>query len=838
MSTPYPPSGSEPQWGQQPGQFGGSGVPQPGPYGSQPGPYGSQPGPYGSQSAGQQDPGAQPGQAYGSQPAGQYGSQPGQVYGSQPAGQYGSGPGQPYGSQPGAYGSQPAVQSDPYSASQPAAAAGYGQSGYGQPGYGQAPAKEKKPGAGIIGPLTLRDILLLVSALFAFIAMVTPVLGFDFGSSFGIDSGSRSWVWGWSAFSLLWLVLGMLTILAAGVLTLLNKVVRGFPQRIGSLSPDQLISVLTAVAFATNFLILITTVQHFHVGGFFAFFGSLIAVFAGVFTMIPFLGSEFTSRAEVPAHPKARPVTRSASAGAAAAHGQGAGQYGSAPQGYGNDGQGFGSAPQGYGSAPQGYGAAGQPGQSVGQDAAAAQGHGSAPQGYGSGQPAYGSAPQGYGSGQPAYGSAPQGYGSEQTGPEYGAQQQYGSAPQGYGAQTGDDRPADAAGAHGSTAAGFGAAAGAGMAGAALGAAAAGGSDERDADASRQQVSGDDQAYLGRRSAEAPAHAQNEPTQAFMSGGFTRDAAVEDDAAQQAPAFGASATDSTAEADGERTNGDDARNETGQVGSAHADADAATSGTAEGTIAEGAAAGSAESTTAESTTEQDGSDAADADATTSGTAEGTNAEGAAASSSESTTAGTGADWDGLGATAEAPVVSDDRDAGEETMMMSAADLPGSGADDRSAGPVAGSASAGSDVDAGREGWEKPGASGQAQRDAAEEPTQWFKAFDYSEKGFTRIEDADATGGSAANAATADPQASGSDAHGGAQGAAQPAAHQAFWFAVPEPRDAVDPATGASAFTVTPGEWFLALADRGTEFTVRNSDGREGILRNIEGIQRG
>ena len=38
MSTPYPPSGSEPQWGQQPGQFGGSGVPQPGPYGSQPGP--------------------------------------------------------------------------------------------------------------------------------------------------------------------------------------------------------------------------------------------------------------------------------------------------------------------------------------------------------------------------------------------------------------------------------------------------------------------------------------------------------------------------------------------------------------------------------------------------------------------------------------------------------------------------------------------------------------------------------------------------------------------------------------------------------------------------------
>ena len=242
MSTPYQPSGSEPQWGQQPGPYGApgpqsSGAQQPGPYGAQPGTPGPQSDVHGDQTGGPGPAyGSQAGQAYGSQPAGQYGSQPaqaygsqpGQAYGSQPAGQYGSQPGQAYGSGPvQAYGSQPG----PYDAQQAGGPAGYGQPGYGQPGYGQAgygqaPVKEKKPGAGIIGPLTLRDILLLVGSLFALIALVTPVLGFAFGEGFR----ERTWIWSWmpnfswNGFALMWLILGMLTILAAGILTLLNKV--------------------------------------------------------------------------------------------------------------------------------------------------------------------------------------------------------------------------------------------------------------------------------------------------------------------------------------------------------------------------------------------------------------------------------------------------------------------------------------------------------------------------------------------------------------------------------------------------------------------------------------
>ncbi len=41
------------------------------------------------------------------------------------------------------------------------------------------------------------------------------------------------------------------------------------------------------------------------------------------------------------------------------------------------------------------------------------------------------------------------------------------------------------------------------------------------------------------------------------------------------------------------------------------------------------------------------------------------------------------------------------------------------------------------------------------------------------------------------------------------------AHEAFWFAVAQPRTAVDERTGAPAFVIEPGGWVLALEDRGT-----------------------
>jgi hypothetical protein len=63
-------------------------------------------------------------------------------------------------------------------------------------------------------------------------------------------------------------------------------------------------------------------------------------------------------------------------------------------------------------------------------------------------------------------------------------------------------------------------------------------------------------------------------------------------------------------------------------------------------------------------------------------------------------------------------------------------------------------------------------------------------------------------------------------------------HEAFWFAVAQPRTAYDERTGAPAFVVEPGGWVLALEDRGDEFLVQHSDGRLGVLRDLSNIERG
>ncbi|WP_346957835.1 hypothetical protein [uncultured Arthrobacter sp.] len=67
--------------------------------------------------------------------------------------------------------------------------------------------------------------------------------------------------------------------------------------------------------------------------------------------------------------------------------------------------------------------------------------------------------------------------------------------------------------------------------------------------------------------------------------------------------------------------------------------------------------------------------------------------------------------------------------------------------------------------------------------------------------------------------------------------AQPA-YEAFWFAVAQPRTAVDERSGAPAFVVEPGGWVLALEDRGHEFLVQHTDGRVGVLRDLSNIERG
>ena len=63
-------------------------------------------------------------------------------------------------------------------------------------------------------------------------------------------------------------------------------------------------------------------------------------------------------------------------------------------------------------------------------------------------------------------------------------------------------------------------------------------------------------------------------------------------------------------------------------------------------------------------------------------------------------------------------------------------------------------------------------------------------------------------------------------------------HEAFWFAVAQPRTAVEERTGTPAFVIEPGGWVLALEDRGHEFLVQHTDGRVGVLRDLSNIERG
>ncbi|GHG51925.1 hypothetical protein GCM10012320_21740 [Sinomonas cellulolyticus] len=67
---------------------------------------------------------------------------------------------------------------------------------------------------------------------------------------------------------------------------------------------------------------------------------------------------------------------------------------------------------------------------------------------------------------------------------------------------------------------------------------------------------------------------------------------------------------------------------------------------------------------------------------------------------------------------------------------------------------------------------------------------------------------------------------------------EPQPYEAFWFAVSERRTAVDSQTGRPLFDLQPGQWILALQDRGSEFVVQSTDGRVGILRELAGIERG
>ena len=262
------------------------------PFGNQPHYSGGdpQPGPYSSP----QDP----------QAAQQAFSQ-GQPYGASPsANQQAFSQGQPYGA------SQPAFSQNPPAGAAPGAAnaSAPGAVGSSVPGtaggFGQ-PQAPKQPSA-----FGLREILLAVGAFLVFVSMFLPQYKWGTDSFY---SDGYEWLWSFSLNGSGVLMLGVLPVLAAGLIGVLNKTVRSFPQHIGSFSPDQFVTALAVFGAAVQF------VRFIHLfafstpswGAFIGLLGAGLAAFVTAFTMIPALGaSEFDARESVPAHPKARPVRR------------------------------------------------------------------------------------------------------------------------------------------------------------------------------------------------------------------------------------------------------------------------------------------------------------------------------------------------------------------------------------------------------------------------------------------------------------------------------------------------------------------------------------------------
>ncbi|MDN5773275.1 MAG: hypothetical protein L0H43_05755, partial [Brevibacterium aurantiacum] len=873
--------------------------------------------------------------------------------------QYGSGAPGPYGSAPGQFGSA-----------------------------GPAAQKSPRTGPGLLGPLTLRDLFLLFAGLLSLVVLFVPFK----------SDGFLSWsLWHWTVDSM-----GTLTFDVFGIWLIVAAVfVSKFGNgglKVGSLSLDQAISVLSGAAFTFAFVHLLTSVQFWHVGAYLAFFAALIAFFAGVFTMLPFFNKEFAIRDEVAAHPKARPVTKHVQHPAPVANmpgghngpgGFGA-PYGSQPNGgqpngaFGSQGQPGAPAHPGQPGGPGQFGGQSQVGQPGGPDQFGQPGQQGQPGQFGASGgsgPAdqfnqhnqVGSAGQFDGAGQPGgpgqvdeFGQNDQPDGQDQFGQPIGSEQNSPYAPPEEQAQGSSFESAPGAG--------------------------------ESADQAVQST-GSGQTYLGAQHSQDPKHTQSEPTQTFGFGAHREESPWSNDGetAVQAPVPADSSGSSDARISSDPS---DASADSSNVNSSNADSSSATeskvesgnddssnAGTAAavagaGAVGIGAAAAGVASAHSDSDkgsesdrgsgsdrvsdtdrgSESDrGSDSAlisdserrrgrhaapnadtdpeseggpiasGADRTAGGSDRTVNADredtvgrgdrahndsGAAVTSDQDdSSALTGDDSvtpaesssfaskvnahdsDTNVRASDGVALKPDDDSADSEVSANSASPADSAHDDRSEARsdaddvrrndsrVDGSRPGATDDDA--TVVNGPAATGAAESGSertahpeADEPTQYVPVASYGNRD-SAPEQAEGRGGDNARNAPSAPQFGGGNASSNAvsndsavdedetvvQSAVQPGGSpdersdrrdenqndsgqdgsdrgsgqsviQAFWFAVPEPREAVDATTGMPVFTIYPGDWFLGLEDNGSWFKVRDSDGREGLLRNTEGVQRG
>lgn len=144
-----------------------------------------------------------------------------------------------------------------------------------------------------VGPLTLRDLVVLGSVAIIFVASVVPIVKTIIGNANL-----------WTTAGLFFIGIGVILPLIVGGLFLARRMSPANKVRIGSLSVDQFASVVAS--FAT-FFFFSATVSNFTIAYLIGLIGSLLLLVSTVCAQwIPALAADFSGRPDVPAHLAAR----------------------------------------------------------------------------------------------------------------------------------------------------------------------------------------------------------------------------------------------------------------------------------------------------------------------------------------------------------------------------------------------------------------------------------------------------------------------------------------------------------------------------------------------------
>lgn len=202
----------------------------------------------------------------------------------------------------------------------------------------------------VLGPLTLRDLVVLGSVAIIFVASVVPIIKTILGNANL-----------WNTAGLFFIGIGVILPLIVGGLFLARRMSPATKVRIGSLSVDQFASVVAS--FAT-FFFFSATVSNFSIAYLIGLIGALLLLVSTVCAQwIPAFAADFSGRTDVPAHVAARdavPAVKRPAAPKPVVAQAGAGQQGPGQQG---PGQQFGQQQFGQGAPSQGAPAQYVPGQ-------------------------------------------------------------------------------------------------------------------------------------------------------------------------------------------------------------------------------------------------------------------------------------------------------------------------------------------------------------------------------------------------------------------------------------------------------------------------------------------